>query len=191
VTVVFIGLTVGFLLGLRFKVFVLIPTIPSGRDTDRHRRDKLVECRANASDVSGPPDGLSRRPHRACDSLASIQNLSWVALNLPLAALTGISDRSRDILVPLLASESVRAQLGRKGQGQPSAARIGGPAGVVSSPRVDNSISVQRFDVSHGTPVLVSRAAAAGSCPPTAPLATLATRSALAIPTCPRGQVGQ
>ena len=26
-TVVFIGLTVGFLLGLRFKVFVLIPTI--------------------------------------------------------------------------------------------------------------------------------------------------------------------
>jgi hypothetical protein len=27
VTVVFIGLTVGFLLGLRFKVFVLIPTI--------------------------------------------------------------------------------------------------------------------------------------------------------------------
>src|SRR5258708_24192442 len=71
---------------------------PSGRDTDRHGRDKLVECRANASDVSGPTDGLSRRPHRACDSLASIQNLSWVALNLPLAVLTGISDRSRDIL---------------------------------------------------------------------------------------------
>src|SRR5258708_36588026 len=68
---------------------------------------------------------------------------------------------------------------------------MGGPAVVVPSPRVDNSISVQRFDVSHGTPVLVSRAAAAGSCPPTAPLATLATRSALAIPTCPRGQVGQ
>src|SRR5215470_2217869 len=89
---------------------------PSGCDTDRHRWDKLVECRANAFDVSGPPDGLSRRPHRACDILASIQNLSWVALNLPLAALTGLSDRSRDIFVPLLASESVRAQLGLKGQ---------------------------------------------------------------------------
>jgi hypothetical protein len=65
---------------------------------------------------------------------------------------------------------------------------IGGPDVVVPSPRGDNSIGVQRFDVSHGTPVLVSRAAV-GDCPPYQPPSPpLLPRSTLANPTCPRGE---